>query len=388
MGHSKAFRGLLLSAALILRGLYAYAEEVRSGMDSLLVPFRLIQPYIASQDRFMSPSNHDEVLSIVQDLRKNFHRLESVPSGYHSLPGFDENLLAVTELLDDASRRFSEGKASYAWWRIRKLPSDCFTCHATYKVASHYSNEAVIDKSLDPLNKGRFLLATRQFAEAQEQFLKVLQNPDFRMNYNEALRSLLLISTRIHSKPAEGIATLKRAIDSSRLPEEDAREAAQWISQLSMWANEKPSETKNTLAFAEQLITGGAVTSPTRPQNDVALLRGTAILHKQLEDGVLKKELRPRALYLLGFAYTKLPLFFSESWAEMYLERCIKEFPGTMNAKRAYTTYHEQILADYTGTAGTEIPAEITLHLEELRKKAFGEAGFEGKVESSKKTRA
>lgn len=352
-------------------------------MDSLLMPFRAIQPYIVSQEKFVSSENHDAVLGIIQDLRKNFHRIESVPSSYHSLPGFDENITIVTELLDDASRRFSEGKTSYAWWRLRKLPADCFTCHSTYKVTSHYSNEAVIDSSLDPLNKGRFLVATRQFASAQNEFLKVLQDPNMRLYYNEALRSLLLIATRIDKSPADGIKILTEAIESSKLPEEDARETTRWIKELSTWSKEKASPVKNSLAFAEQLITSGAVSSPTRDQNDVALLRGTAILHKLLEDGTLKKELRSQALFLMGFAYTKLPLFFSESWAEMYLERCIREYPGSMNAKRAFTTYRSQVVDDYTGAAGTEIPDEVKLHLEELRRKAFGEVGFDSVVKAA-----
>jgi hypothetical protein len=358
----------------------AFAEDVRAGMNNLLIPFRAIQPYIASQSKFTDPSNEREVYSVIQDLRKNFHRLESVPSSYHALPGFDENLTAVAELLDDSSRRFSEGKTSYAWWRLRKLPTDCFTCHATYKVQSQYSNAGVIDESLDPLNKGRFLLATRQFKQAQDEFLKVVKDPDDTLYYNEALRSLLLIATRINRKPAEGAELLQQIVNTTKLPEEDEREAREWIKELLAWAKESPAKKKDSVAFAEQLINSGATSSLTRQQNDVAILRGTAILHEQLEAGTLHKDVRPQALYLLGFAYTKLPLFFSESWAEMYLERCIKEFPGTLNAKRAFTAYRDQIMDDYTGTAGTDIPDEVKLHLEELRKKAYGEKEFRGAV--------
>ena len=358
----------------------AQAEDVKAGMDNLLIPFKAVQPYIADQGRFVSPDAHEEVLSLINGLRRNFHRLESIPSKYKALPGFDENLSSVADLLDDTSRRFSEGKASYAWWRIRKLPSDCFACHATYKVSSHYSNPSVVDESLDPLNKGRFLLATRQFSEARQQFLKALALPENRLYFDEVLRSLLLISTRIDPTPSEGINTLRQALAITHLADEDQREVNRWIEELSTSAKMRNSKATPTLAFAEQLITGGSVSSPTRPQNDVALLQGTAIVHQLLEQGSLKKEVRPQALYLLGFAYSKLPLFFSESWAEMYLERCINEYPGSGNARRAFALYRDQIIDDYTGTAGTEIPAEVKLHLEELRRKAFGETDFKGVV--------
>jgi hypothetical protein len=210
----------------------------------------------------------------------------------------------------------------------------------------------------------------------------VLKDRDSRLYFNEALRSLLLISIRIEKDPLEGVATLQRVLNTSDLPEEDAREAKSWMKQLTAWSAEKPARARDTVAFAEQLITTGATSSPTRMQDDVALLRGTAILHTQLEQGTIRKDARPRALYLLGFAYTKLPLFFSESWAEMYLERCIKEFPGTVTAKQAFSIYRDQIVDDYTGTAGTDIPAEVKLHLEELRKKAHGEPQFKGVVKA------
>lgn len=354
----------------------ATAQEVKAGMNSLLTPFREIQPYIASQEKFLDPTQNKKLSRIILDLRTNFHQLENIPSQYHSLPGFKENVRSVAEMLDDSYRRFTENKALYAWWRIRKLPSDCFTCHATYKVESRYSNMSVVDQSLDTLNQARFMLATRQFSAAQEAFISVLKDPDYRLYFNEALRSILLITTRINRDPKNGATLLRELSRNPALPTEDAREAEGWANQLEAWAKEKPQKNANSMKRAEQLIERGSYTSPDNISNDVSLLRGTAILHQLLEDEKITPALRPRALYLLGFAYTKLPLFFSESWAEMYLERCISEYPGTATAQKAYRTYRELIIDDYTGTAGTEIPAEIKLHLEELRRKAYGASGF------------
>lgn len=382
----KLYRPLLIVAAsLCLAAIPSSlsAEDVKAGMNSLLAPFRGIQPFIADETRFADPNNTDEIARLLQDLRKNFHRLETIPSRYHALPGFDDNSRATADLLDDAARRFSEGKKSYAWWRLRKLPTDCFTCHATYKVSSHYSNEDVVDPSLDPLNRARFLLATRQFAEAKSAFQEVLRDPESRFHYDEALRSLLLITTRITQNPKEGAALFEEILANSKVPEEDAREVQGWIKELSRWAAEKQKPTGDPITFGEKLITSGLASTPDTSQNDVALLRGTSILHQQLETGALSKARLPRALYLLGYAYMRLPLFFAETWAEMYLERCMTEFPGSADAKLAYKVYRDHIIEDYTGSAGTNIPDDIKLHLEELRKKAFGEPGFGGMVKVS-----
>lgn len=356
------------------------AEEVKAGMHALLTPLRELQPFIADQTRFSDPANSTKVGNLLQQLRSNFHSLESLPSQYHKAPGFSENVKLMSDLLDDASRRFSEGKASYAWWRTRGIPSSCFACHATYKVASVYSNKAAIDPSLNTLDRARFLLATRQFPQAQEALLQVLKEPEFRYSYDEVLRSLLVVVTRINQSPNEGIALFKEILATAKLPEEDSHEVRGWIESMEKWRTSKSSPEGDPLKSGEKLILAGAARGLEYYQDDVSLLRGTAQIHEVLESAKVTSEQRRHALYLLGFAYSALPAYFAESWAPMYLEQCITEFPGTPDAKRAYRVYRNMITDEFTGSGGTNVPDEVELHLEELRKKAFGEPTFAGRV--------
>jgi hypothetical protein len=64
----------------------------------------------------------------------------------------------------------------------------------------------------------------------------------------------------------------------------------------------------------------------------------------------------------------------------MYLEQCISEFPGTPDAKNAFRVMKESITEEFTGSAGTSMPAEVRLRIEELRKKAFGVPTMTGRV--------
>jgi hypothetical protein len=375
----------ILAVISAVSAAHTSAEDVKQGMTALLTPFKAIQPYIASEERFIDSGDNEKLLQIIRDLRTNFHRLERVPAKYRELPGFMDNIRKVNDLLDDADRRFHEGKRSYAWWRLRKLPSDCFSCHATYKVESRYSNLDVVDSNLDPLNRARFLLATRQFLAAQEAFKTVLKDSQYRSYFNEALRSLVLITTRITKDPADGSRLLRAIASSSDLPKEDAREALEWATELDEWSTElKERADASGLNLAEKLIIRGASATPERPRNDVALLRGTALLHQQLESGSLSHEFRPHALYLLGFAYSKLGLFFSEDWAAYYLEQCIIEFPGTALAQKAFKVYRQQTIENYTGSGGTSIPAEVQLHLDQLRGHAYNTPAFTPRVSLKK----
>lgn len=355
------------------------AEDLQNGMNALLGPLRNIERFIVDEEAFSDPANAREIAVDLQQLRSHFHTIETIPSRFHKLDGFVLALQQVSDILDDSTRRFNEGKVPYAWWRLRTLPSSCFACHATYKVSSTISASDAVDPSLDPMQQARFFLATRQFAAAKEKLSTVLQNPEFRFFFDEALRSLLLIETRIEKDPAGAISLFQGILTTSKLPEEDVHEVRMWLESLKKWKS-SPAVSKNVLAEGEKLILAGSIKGIDLIRDDVSLLRGTALLHSALESGTLKPAERSKTLYLLGFAYEQLPLFFAESWTEMYLEQCIQEFPGSNDAKNAFRVYRQHIIADFTGSGGTDIPDEVSLHIDELRKKAYGEPAFDGKV--------
>jgi hypothetical protein len=371
---------ILAIASLTLPIALSGAEEVQSSMQKLLQPFRTLQPYLADEDKFTDSDNADKIEAQIKALRANFHTIETIPSRYKSQPGFLDNAKNVAELLDDADRRFAEGKTEYAWWRLQRLPTDCFSCHATYKVSSQYSNAAMVDESLNPLERARFLLATRQFVEAKTTLVKVLHDPSYRMYDDQVLRSLLLVETRISKDPKESIALFQDILTTTQLPTDDSDTVKRWIKGLESWSKAKPVPEAARLATGEKLIRLGATRGIEFQQDDVALLRGTALVHEGLESGKLTEAQRRKAIYLLGFAYNHLSQFFTEGWGELYLEKCIEEFPNTQEAKWAYNIYSDKVMDDFTGSGGSNIPDEVKLHLEDLRKKAYGETGFTPKV--------
>ena len=378
MKNQKILIAALLS--LTLPAAIPSAEEVQSSMQKLLTPLRTLQPFLADQDKFTEDDNTDEIHEQLVALRRDFHSLERMPTHYRSQPGFQESVKNVAELLDDASRRFDEGRKEYAWWRLQRLPTDCFSCHATYKVSSQYSNTAMIDESLNPLERARFLMATRQFAEAKKTLIAALEDPSYRLYDDQILRSLLLIETRITKDPMESLAMFRAILKSDKLPLDDAHTVERWLKGLEAWSKAPPLREANKLASGERLIRSGATRGIDFAQDDVALLRGTALVHESLEAGNLSESQRRKAIYLLGFAYSHLAHFFTEGWDELYLEKCIEEFPNTQEAKWAYDVYSDKVMDEFTGSGGSNIPAEVKLHLEDLRKKAYGEKEFAPKA--------
>jgi hypothetical protein len=210
--------------------------------------------------------------------------------------------------------------------------------------------------------------------------VSVLKDPAYQPYYDQTLRSLLLVVTRISQKPADGVKLFEDILLITKLPEDDAKTVHRWIKGLHEWSKSKPIPSAARITTGERLIKTGLSRGIDFEQDDVALLRGTALIHQALESGSISEADRRSGLYLLGLAYSNLPLFFTEGWGELYLEQCIDEFPNSQEAKMSYKRYREIILDEFTGSSGTHLPGEIKLHLEELRKKAFGEPGFKPQI--------
>ncbi|MCB0311595.1 MAG: hypothetical protein KDD42_10185, partial [Bdellovibrionales bacterium] len=103
----------------------------------------------------------------------------------------------------------------------------------------------------------------------------------------------------------------------------------------------------------------------------VELLRASSLLHKGLEGEELSKSDRAKSLYLLGLSYAKLPSYFINELPEFFLEQCIRENPGTTEAKKAYKLYKDVVTLGFTGSSGTHLPPDIQLKLRDLHDMAY-----------------
>jgi hypothetical protein len=188
----------------------------------------------------------------------------------------------------------------------------------------------------------------------------------------EALRRWLVIGIRVHPTPHKALRTLTSLRSEREFTSFEEEEIQGWLSGLRRWQNEAPTK-EHPLKIAAALISRAHEASdPVELRVDtVALIRATALLHSHLESKDRKGD-RASALFLLAKAYTQLPLFFSTELPEQFLEQCIREFPGSQDARRSFRLYEEIVMLGYTGSGGTRIPPDVSARMDELRALASG----------------
>jgi hypothetical protein len=364
----------------------ATSESAKSSMQEVFKAYSELQRYLGSQEDFRSNANQIHISELLKTMNDKFHKADELVGRRFKEQGLGPTLVAVQESLTDISNRFNEGKKDYALWRIRSLSSYCVTCHTRLKIEADFgANEVTNIKGLSLPDKADYMFATRQFKSASDLYMQLAADPAFHMERIDALRKWLVIETRVYPNPKNAITRLERVKKDVALSPYELEEVNQWLHSLQIWNKEKVSELKSEAQIldkaesllreahknGEELFEGQALYVP--------LLRASALLHGLYEDVNVTHKQKSKLLFLLGTIYSDMPHIFQSELPSMFLEQCIREFPGTSDAKKAFRRYQENIQSDFTGSAGTEIPSDEQLKLEELKRLAFGQVKEEFK---------
>ncbi len=367
---------VLCAASLMVPVLSVSAEKltVKQQMDKVYVAYQQLFEYATNEEDFLSKKNDRDIKQLLTELRVHFNGENLIDSKYESDPGYSATLDLVKDLLDDIQYRFNSGNKRYALWRMRALPDYCISCHSRFKVSSDFTGVTIKDKSLTPLEQAEFYFATRQFQKASEQFMKVARAEDAASDRILSLRKWLLIYTRVYPDPSGALRELNKIRKDIDLAPYEDEEIYGWIQSLRRWKNEGSSVRKQSnVRRAENLINQGLQMEDSKSDGSglVELLRATSMLHALLQNATLPKEERGHVTYLLGKAYSNLPQMLAHELPGQFLQECIREYPGTKDARRCYNLYQRNMVVQFSGSAGTSLPDDVKLELRELYKLAY-----------------
>ena len=353
--------------------------NIKSDMRDAYVATAELYTYVWSTRDFEDDRNHQAISSTLKRLAEDFHNVEKRTPVDAFEPGFRITLEVSQSLLKDALQRFQEGKKDYANWRLRSLSANCISCHSRYEVKSDFigTKPLVRERSIESRKaEADFLFATRQFDKASAGYFRLARSsaelPSAASHMRDALKSWLAVEIRVLSRAANAKTQLTNFAKNYQLAPREESLVRGWIADLEALA--KKEITLNSLGQTEKLLE--PIFRQTQMQANerslVRVLHSTSFLHQFL----LKKprlEERRRATYLLAMGYRHLPIPMFDVFKEFYLEQCIREFPLSKEAQRAYRAYYELIVQLNSGSAGTNLTPEYRTKLKMLKRLAFGE---------------
>ncbi|MEZ4753052.1 MAG: hypothetical protein R3A13_01930 [Bdellovibrionota bacterium] len=380
----KRFVFLVLTLFLLMTTVaWSESKDLKQTMKDVFITFSELHPYLINIEEFQNEKNHDRILKLIKSLDSSFHSAETVPSIYKDKPGFLAMMSMMDGAIEDSLDSFKQGEKKWAAWRLKAASGTCVNCHSSFGVDVRYQHSDSYT-NLSDYEKAEIHLISRQIQKAKDEFynlaLKSAKNEDQHYLMTEAARRLVVIYTRFDLNPVEASTRLKAIIQAGDLSEYATSIFNEWIKSFNSWSKEKDPKVVS-FAKAEQLTKEAFSENPLASDlGSVELLRSSGILHQLFINQKLSKSEKPKALFLLGAIYSKLPLFIINEMPQFYLELCINEFPGTEYAKKSYSLYQELVEFGYTGSSGEHLPAIVKQELKDLRDTAYGVKKFKSQI--------
>lgn len=301
-------------------------------------------------------------------LREKDPTLRFVASAFH------EDLRRVDEA-------FSMGKREYARYTLMNVTAYCIECHTRTSSGPSFQTPE-IEKALVALNsleRGEYLLATRQFDRALVEFESVIRGELAKdgnlFQLDRAVRYSLAVSIKFLRNPQKALSIVEMIEKSSRSPFFLKQSARSWKSALTSWVRERSQGQGNPnelLSTSRKLIDQGKIAQSGFADRggDVYFLRALSDLH-QLMSMKISKPVLGESLFLTGVAYESVRDLSVWSLHENYFESCIRQLPASKWSAQCYKRLEESVLAGFTGSSGTRLPMDVQVRLGELKKLAL-----------------
>ncbi len=354
--------------------------EAKAIMDGVYESFVKVIPYVYSDEQTGAAISKNspqkiELLKNLTDISDFFKSARHVE--YFQRPGFRPSLETINYHLDDTISAVKGDNFVFAQKRMKALAALCISCHSQLSETASQNtfgtaiNKAKRENFSSDFAYANYLFLVRRFSDSEKAFdlavNSALESKEEHELYS-SLRKIISIHTKIDLNPKKAKAFIAKYKDDPRLPPIAKNMLMTWEKSLQKWASFNPKKVKNPESFINKYL---APLESNKEQmaggeNDITLLVAAGVLSKHLNDHP-KTKLAPEILYWLSIAERRLSNTFFFSLSDLYLKDCIKLYPKSRFAKKCYAEYAENIEFGYSGSAGTDIPAEEKRELERLK---------------------
>lgn len=350
--------------------------DVKSDMDEMLGYIFTMKPFIVSEVEFSNPKNQvlvDETLKKMITLSQKINHEKKI-----KMTGFQASGQTLHEQLKETELVFRLGNKSYSYWLLRSTLSNCMSCHT--QLPSGSTGFASISKNkflTNPFQEAEFLYIIRTFEKSMELYTRAISGfPSNNIPIEDietAVSRKVFYFTRV-KRDLKGLSqALKKDLKNKKLPKATIASMQSYAASADLLAAEKLPELKTEALvrkYAEEILKQemrGEFNYEDTKRN-LQNLRLSGFLYEFLEknpDTSLKADI----YYWLSFCESRWDQGAFDSLPELYLRKCIQEFPKSSVAPQCFEEYSELVTIGYTGSGGTNIPKDVADELKSMKSK-------------------
>jgi hypothetical protein len=345
----------------------------RSIMAQIFSSLTNVLPLSMSNKEFSDPKNRDRILADLRNMRDGTNALVEHTKKLEGSYGFIAK--SMSRDIKDIYTWYDKGALAESRYLLQQVSENCVSCHMKLPDPGHaprmdhFFKDVSVNK-LSPPEKARLQVALRQFDDALgtwEDMFKTWPKPNelFAM---DTLPEYLKVVIRVKKDPKRAIMALEGLGKRTDIPTFMAREVASWKSSLKKLA---PEVTKNEqeLARANKIVQNARM-SMEYPMDRTALVDfivASGLLNSYMQNKKISAENTAQAYYLLGITESLIGRSTWLTQTDYYLEASVRANPKSKTALRALDALEQQILMEYSGSGGTNIPDDVQSNLDDLR---------------------
>lgn len=345
----------------------------RSIMAQIFSSLTNVLPLSMNNKEFSDPKNRDRILADLRNMRDGTTALVEHTKKLEGSYGFIAR--SMSRDIKDIYTWYDKGSLSESRYLLQQVSENCVSCHMKLPDPGHAPRmdhffKDVSVNNLSPPEKARLQVALRQFDDALgtwEEMFKTWPKPNelFAM---DTLPEYLKVVIRVKKDPKRALLSLDELSKRADLPAFMAREVASWKSSLKKLA---PEVTKSgqELTRASKIVRG-AKKSMEYPMDRTALVDfivASGLLNTYIQNKKISAENTAQAYYLLGVTESLIGRSTWLTQTDFYLEAAVRANPKSKTALKALDALEQQVLMEYSGSGGTNIPEDIQANLDDLR---------------------
>lgn len=377
---SVAGRRVLSTAMLIVVSLPAAhgAEPVPATMRKLADDVSVLLPVIYRNETPLTPVTKARIGQQIDSMLSHIGQLQQSVAPRSDTYQISHQTLIMQ--LQQAKQALATGRERHGIYLLRSATSVCATCHTQDERSVSWLTP-VGDAMNDPFIAGEYFFITRQYDRAFAAYHSLLRQQR-ELVYDQrtltAVDRMLVTSLQMEKDPQLIITTLQELTHREHIHPTLKKDLTDWISGIGelqkltdIRVHPKPD---TAMAMANQWINAGKneplgrILMPEVRRPQIVWLRGE--LYRALTAATERDKIAS-LLYWLALCDRVLEYRFYYSLADMYLKQCMLEYTDTPMAQNCYREYENYIVFSYSGSAGTDLPAEVAQELEQLKATVF-----------------
>ena len=364
----------------------ALAEEDKSGtslkaaMADIYESFQKLQILLLDKEKFALIENRPLILKHVRALNSGLRFANKGGLKFRSSDDFGIKIATLKALLDTAEGQLEDGEVSWARRRLKTVSNHCVSCHLNYAPKLRKLSRPIGDALDNPYLRAEMYLIARDFEKAIDSFYLAARKSASSSERMDILMKWIMLSVHFVPNPEPTLKKLSALRSELRFSEYDGLTIDEWIESLAKWKTEKKSNSRGIEKARTLLGQGKEGKAPYEIElGTVELLRAAAILEPLILELTPAKSQLPseghrQALYLLGLAYARLPSFLINEMPDVFLEQCIRTYPGSREAKKSFQLYRDLLTQPYIYGNESKVPESIKEDILKLRALAYGKS--------------